>query len=515
MQGRKIFEDEKELFFSLSAHVPEHNFYRRLKQQLDLDFLYEETEEYYGRCGQQSIDPVVFFKLCLIGYLENITSDRKLIEHCSLRLDLLYFLGYQLDEPLPWHSTLSRTRQLLPEALFELLFDRVFSLCVEKGMVSGNAQAIDSAPVKANASMDNLKLKQPAESASMHLVNEENESAGKQDKSGKSGQYISAPDHQLRKLEKYQENLKDSPGSLGGHHEKAQLVSNKTHYSPTDPDARISVKPGKVRRLNYHCSMAVDTAKGVVSHIQADLADGRDSLNLPAITLKLQRRLTDNELWMQDLLADGGFSNGSNYAFLEQRQITGWIPVFGKYKPEIEGFPYDAEEDQFTCPAGKILSFRTYDTNADGGLLKIYRADYQDCKHCPLKSSCVPKSQCRQITRTAYDPEYRRALERQQSRKGKWMRRIRQSTVEPVFGTLIHYYGMSKVGVRGKAGAHKVMLMAAIAFNLRKYMKFEPIKVKTMAIALEREQTPTFAGLILFLMILFNFRRSKNQSLIH
>ena len=52
MQGRKIFEDEKKLYFSLPAHVPEHNFYRRLKQQLNLDFLYEETEEYYGRCGQ-------------------------------------------------------------------------------------------------------------------------------------------------------------------------------------------------------------------------------------------------------------------------------------------------------------------------------------------------------------------------------------------------------------------------------------------------------------------------------
>ena len=159
----------------------------------------------------------------------------------------------------------------------------------------------------------------------MHVANanEENNPAGKEDKSSKSEQYISAPDHQLRKLEKRQENLKESPGSLGGHHEKAQLLSNKTHYSSTDPDAHISVKPGKIRRLNYHCSMAVDTAKGVINHIQADFADGRDSLNLPAITLKLQRRLTDNELYMQDLLADGGFSNGSNYAFLEQRKVTG------------------------------------------------------------------------------------------------------------------------------------------------------------------------------------------------
>ena len=140
MQGKKIFTDEKVLLFSLSAHVPENNFYRRLKQQLDLNFLYQLTQKYYGRCGQQSIDPVVFVKLCLVGYLENITSDRKLVEHCSMRLDLLYFLGYQIDEPLPWHSTVSRTRQLYPETLFESLFDQVFSLCVEKGMVTGHTR---------------------------------------------------------------------------------------------------------------------------------------------------------------------------------------------------------------------------------------------------------------------------------------------------------------------------------------------------------------------------------------
>nr|WP_233219215.1 transposase [Adhaeribacter arboris] len=94
MQGKKVFAEEKVLLFSLSAHVPKHNFYRRLKQEVDLDFLYELTQPYFGRCGQQSIDPVVFFKLCLVGYLENIVSDHQLIEHCSLRLDLLYFLNY-------------------------------------------------------------------------------------------------------------------------------------------------------------------------------------------------------------------------------------------------------------------------------------------------------------------------------------------------------------------------------------------------------------------------------------
>jgi transposase len=157
------------LCFSLSAHVPTHNFYRRLKQQLNLNFLYELTAPYYGHCGQQSIDPVVFFKLCLVGYLENIISDRKLIEHCSLRLDLLYFLDYQLDEPLPWHSTLSRTRQLFPDILFEQVFTHVLALCVEAGMVAGHTQVIDSALIKANASRDSLELKVPQQNLEAHL----------------------------------------------------------------------------------------------------------------------------------------------------------------------------------------------------------------------------------------------------------------------------------------------------------------------------------------------------------
>ena len=78
-----------------------------------------------------------------------------------MRLDILFFIGYDIDEELPWHSTISRTRQLFPESVFEQVFTNVLSLCIEKGMVSGHTQTIDSAPVKANASMDTLELKVP------------------------------------------------------------------------------------------------------------------------------------------------------------------------------------------------------------------------------------------------------------------------------------------------------------------------------------------------------------------
>ncbi|WP_245859588.1 transposase [Spirosoma aerolatum] len=149
------------------------------------------------------------------------------------------------------------------------------------------------------------------------------------------------------------------------------------------------------------------------------------------------------------------------------------------------------------------MLFKTFATHAETGLLKVYRADYQDCKQCPLKPTCVPKSQCRQFIRTAYDPFYRRALERQQGRRGKRMKKLRQRTVEPVLGSLVEYNGLCKINVRGKAGAHKVMLMAAIAFNLKKYMKFTTKSTLSQAIALRVEWSSASQGLFLDLATLF------------
>ena len=127
MQGKKQFIPKLFTNFQLSERVPEDNFYRRLKEAIDLRWLYKSTAKYYGTEGQVSIDPVVFFRLMLIGYLENIISDRQIIRTVSLRLDMLYFIGYNIDEALPWHSTLSRTRQLYGAEVFKRLFKKFCS----------------------------------------------------------------------------------------------------------------------------------------------------------------------------------------------------------------------------------------------------------------------------------------------------------------------------------------------------------------------------------------------------
>ena len=159
MQGRKTFTPKMLYAISLQELVPENNFYRRLLAALDLHWLYKETADYYGMEGQESIDPVVFFKICMVGYINNIASDRKLVEFCADSLAIRLFLGYDIDESLPWHSTISRTRQLYGEEVFQKLFEKVFDLCVESGMVQGKTQAIDGALLKANASKDSLEVK--------------------------------------------------------------------------------------------------------------------------------------------------------------------------------------------------------------------------------------------------------------------------------------------------------------------------------------------------------------------
>ena len=496
MQGKKYYQEKLFAHFQLSDRIPKENFYRRLKGILELDFLYNTTKDYYGSSGQKSIDPVVFFKLCLVGYLENLISDRKLMVHCSMRLDILYFLGYDIDEELPWHSTISRTRQLFPETVFEEVFTKVLELCINKGMVSGHTQSIDSAPIKANASMDTLELKVPEEELEDYLLKVRHISnadkrqmirKSKENKASKEQQTITARPSELQALKSRNKKWsKDQNHRVGAGNKGSRYTSNKTHYSPTDPDARISVKPGKARKLNYMSQLSVDTGHHVITDIRAYHADKKDSQCLEDITIRLKNRLNKHGLLWQNLLADTGYSDGGNYAFLEGVCLQSYIPPHGTYKGGPEGFIYNKEQDNYRCPQGNIIPFkkifRDYKT---GTKKKEYRCSSLICKACPIRESCLGKTaKEKKFSVTYYREEYERNNERVKSNRGRYMKYKRSSTVEPVFGTLKEYMGLRKINTIGIKQANKVMHMSAIAYNLKKYLKFVNKKVKSEAKAM-------------------------------
>jgi transposase len=497
MQGRKAFEERLFTNFLLSDRVPADNFYRRLKDTLDLRFIYKATAKYYGTEGQESIDPAVFFKLILVGYLENLGSDRRIINTASMRLDILYFIGYTLEEPLPWHSTLSRTRQLYSDDVFKELFKRVLKECINKGMVSGRRQAVDSALIKANASMDSIVEKEimtDADDFADELrLNEE-------DKPQKVNAYKKkkVEEHHRWKTKAYHGMPGTRSDKFKEEHARddyqPKYLSNHTHYSTTDKDARIAVKPGKPRQLNYLAQTSVDTFHHVITHIEAYHADKKDAQCLPKIIKGLKENLDEQGLLVEQIIADTGYSSGTALKALEENNITGYIPNFGKYKHEREGFIYHKEGDYYTCPQNKKVEFKKIKSN-NGHLAKEYRTSRTDCGPCPFRTSCIGKSPEKKIVDTLDKPYYDKMHERLKGSYAKKMKKLRQSTVEPVLGTLINFLAMKRVNTRGIKLANKCMLMAAIAYNLKKMLKFKSKTVMAVAMSLTTEAHVFFVSM--------------------
>ena len=139
---------------SLEDLVPEDHFYRRLEARLDLSFVRDLVGPLYANGGRPSVDPVVFFKLQLVMFFEDIRSERQLMGVVSDRLSLRWYLGYDLFEPLPDHSSLTRIRERYGLLVFRRFFERIVEECVEAGLVWGEELYFDATKVEANTSME-------------------------------------------------------------------------------------------------------------------------------------------------------------------------------------------------------------------------------------------------------------------------------------------------------------------------------------------------------------------------
>lgn len=506
MQGRKDFTPQLFVSVNLLDMVPVDNFYRKLLAELDLHFIYRSTQKYYGKEGQESIDPVVFFKILLVGYLNNINSDRQLIAFCSDSLSIRLFLGYDVHEPLPWHSTISRTRSLYGEEVFLDLFKTVLKMCVSKGMVRGKRQAIDSVFIKANASMDSLVEKEVLEDASAFVNELEENSEFKTTSTRKK----LVERHHAWKEEAY----KGMPGN--GNSERSdgkgnlirpKYLSNHTHYSPTDSDARISVKPGKARQLNYFGQIAVDDAHHVITGACSDFADKRDSQCLEQIVELTEENLKGNDIELEELLADGGYSSGEALAYLHDKNIDAYIPNFGQYKPEREGFVFNEEENYYQCAKptgnGARLLFKGERTDSKGYAKRTYRSSETDCKHCPLRAECCGRTtKFKKLDDSIHKEHYDRMHQKlaRNARYAKMMSRVRSKTVEPVIGTLVNFTNMKRVNTRGIKNANKHVLMASLTYNLKKYLRFIVKKPSALAQVVSLKQGKRFSFLKTTLM---------------
>jgi hypothetical protein len=183
---------------------------------------------------------------------------------------------------------------------------------------------MDSVFVQANASMESLQRKEVLKDVDNYTdeLNDEEEIF---------------PDQKNTNLQNKEATKQDllSVASLGkepvcNDNQRSKSLSNHMLQSTTDKDARISVKPGKPRRLNYLAQISVDTANHVITQIQSDFADKKDSQCLPSLVHNTIDNLNENSLQIEEVLADGNYSSSEALHTLEEENIIGYIPNFGQ-----------------------------------------------------------------------------------------------------------------------------------------------------------------------------------------
>ena len=245
---------------TLEDLVPPEHFLRRLEGTLDLSFVYEETAHLYSpRYGRPPIDPVVLVKYLLVGYLYGIPSERQIEQRIQTDVALRWYLGLDLFDRVPDHSTIFQLRRRKPSfrKVFRRLFEEVVRECIEKGLVSGRLAATDSTHVKANASR-----------ASEYLAEMPEE-----------------PGAYWERLDSYEEEgLRVLEKKTGCRRKKRtkqiKRDSRRSHkqVSRTDPEAGHMKRPGKPEGQYYLSHQTLDTDHGVILGVTITPGDVHDSV---------------------------------------------------------------------------------------------------------------------------------------------------------------------------------------------------------------------------------------------
>jgi len=140
---------------------------RLIDRHLDFSFVHERLKESYSDTGRPSIEPELLLRILLIGYLYDVSSERRLMDELGMHLAWRWFTGLGFDQEVPHHSTFSKNRhgRFHESTLFEQLFERIVAQCLEVGLVRGDALYVDGTFVEANASKESRIPREQLEQA--------------------------------------------------------------------------------------------------------------------------------------------------------------------------------------------------------------------------------------------------------------------------------------------------------------------------------------------------------------
>jgi transposase len=397
---------------SLEDLMPEDNFYRCLQQKLDLSFVRDLVEDRYAASGRPSVDPEVFFRLQLVMFYEGIRSERELMRIVSDRLSVRWYVGYDLHEPLPDHSSLTRIRERFGLSVFREFFERIVEECVESGLVWGEELYFDATKVDANASLDSIA---PRFYVEEHLGEvftvEEPPNAEQEDDLRTASERRESLVAELYELPSVgnkalaEENAaNDDWISRNGRQRREQKgvwYRRKADFlaSSSDPDSSpMKRRDSKGSHLGYYTHYVVDCGKARII-LSALVTPFEVTENQPMLDL-LWRTSFRWKIAPRQVTGDTAYGTTENIAAVERAGIRAYVPFTGagKARPYFskEEFTYDPKQDLYQCPAGETLTPKTF-RSARNQIL--YKTDPGTCTSCSMRAQCTDNKSGRQVLR--------------------------------------------------------------------------------------------------------------------
>ena len=475
---------------SLEDLVPEDHFYRRLEARLDLSFVRELVGPLYARGGRPSVDPVVFFKLQLVMFFEDLRSERQLMRAVSDRLSVRWYLGYDLREPLPDHSSLTRIRERFGLGTFRRFFERIVQECIDAGLVWGEELFLDATKVEANASIDSTRSRSLVEGRlEEHLAEAFTEEAPSECDEGHPGAAVVGavgPRGEERRVLERKNALRHRWIAEAGRQERAVARWGYTRMadlrvSTTDPDASpMHQKNKRSGRLGYLTHYAVDGGKARVI-LNALVTGAEVTENLPAQEMLFGSTFRWR-LRPRSVTGDAAYGTRENVAAIEKAGIRAYVALAEQGKRTslftIEDFLYDADRDHYTCPAGEILRRQGHDRR---GSYVRYAVRTDACEGCPLKSKCTNSPKGRWVSRGLEEKYLERVRAYRETEAYRKALRKRAVWIEPLFGEAKEWHGSRRFRLRGLEKVNSEALMIASGQNAKRLVSFGPGGPKKLA----------------------------------
>ena len=436
--------------------VPADHLLRKVDAILDFSFVYEETASLYSwRHGRPPIDPVVIVKYLLVGFLYGIPSERQIEQRIQTDMAFRWYLGLDLFDRVPDHSTISQNRRRRPafRKIFKQLFERVVNQCIESGLVSGRLVATDSTHIKASASKESICLIEASEEPGIYW----------------------------EKLDKYEEQALDELRVKTGQRRKRrtkQLNKYRRHpqkqVSKTDPDAGYLKRSGKPRGMYYLGHQTVDTDHGIILDVAVTPGNSSDAAPYLEQIERVQQKVP-----VRAATADSAYDFPLAHQTLHEQGISYYVRP-DRHRVSVctsflrDAFQYDPAQDIYYCPNQKGLRLRTV-SRGPSGIHWVYAAAREDCQTCSLRDECLStsvKNGSRKLFINYFDSIVQQNYAKQSTVEYKDALRLRQIWCEGTFATQKWSHNLARVMRRGIEAAEDHCLLSATALNLKRMLKW-------------------------------------------